>query len=256
MPDLLRARAVTVRRGRRTVLRDVSFGLAGGRAVHLAGANGSGKTSLLRVLAGLAAPRGGAIERGGACAFVPERVALAPALRCGEWLRAMRGLRGLPPADWDAAAAASGLDPAVLGRATGTHEQGDAAAHRAARGAGGGAARCCCSTSRSPGSTATGATGSRPGSPRAHGRRRRGAAHRPLGRGGRARRHRRHAAAGRRALRGRGRRAGGRARRSRLVLRASHPDGRRLERAVAVDEVDAVLRDLLDGGWHIEELRP
>ena len=55
---------------------------------------------------------------------MPERVALAPALRCGEWLRAMRALRGLAPADWAAAVAASGLDPAVLGRAGGTLSKG------------------------------------------------------------------------------------------------------------------------------------
>ena len=255
MPDLLRARAVTVRRGRRTVLRDVSFGLAGGRAVHLAGANGSGKTSLLRVLAGLAAPRGGAIERGGPCAFVPERVALAPALRCGEWLRAMRGLRGLPPADWDAAAAASGLDPAVLGRATGTMSKGMLqriallealaaeralllldepfagldgdgrdwlAAGLAARMGDGAAVLLTDHSGAAAGRVAIAAT-------------------LRLGDGICA-------AAD-------GVPAGAPAAR-RLVLRASHPDGRRLERAVAVDEVDAVLRDLLDGGWHIEEVRP
>jgi ABC-type multidrug transport system ATPase subunit len=48
---------------------------------------------------------------------VPERVQLAPALRPAEWLRAMHRLRGLEPVDWASAAHESGLDPAVLERA-------------------------------------------------------------------------------------------------------------------------------------------
>ena len=118
VPALLEASGLTVRRGRRTVLSGVELALHAGGAVHLAGANGSGKTSLLRVLAGLAAPRAGTVRRHGAVAFVPERVLLAPALRCGEWLRAMRALRGLPPADWVRATGAAGLDPGVLERAS------------------------------------------------------------------------------------------------------------------------------------------
>jgi ABC-type transport system involved in cytochrome c biogenesis ATPase subunit len=48
--------------------------------VHVAGANGSGsgKTSLLRVLAGLSVPRRGSLRRPHGCAFVPEKVVLAP----------------------------------------------------------------------------------------------------------------------------------------------------------------------------------
>src|SRR6478609_7393198 len=100
MGALLEARGVVVRRGRREVLREVDCDLAPGSLVRLAGANGSGKTSLLRVLAGLAEPAAGTVARRGGCAFVPEKVLLAPALRCGEWLTAMRALRGAPPLDW------------------------------------------------------------------------------------------------------------------------------------------------------------
>jgi ABC-type multidrug transport system ATPase subunit len=124
VPVLLEAGALTVRRGRRTVLSGVGLTLDSGRAVHLAGANGSGKTSLLRVLAGLAAPRAGTVRRHGTCAFVPEKVRLAPALRAGEWLRAMRALRGLTATDWRAAAEASGLDAAVLERPAATFSRG------------------------------------------------------------------------------------------------------------------------------------
>lgn len=124
MPVLLEAGALTVRRARRDVLSGVALTLESGRAVHLAGANGSGKTSLLRVLAGLAAPRAGTVRRHGTCAFVPERVRLAPALRCGEWLRAMRGLRGLTGTDWPAALEASGLEREVADAAAGTLSRG------------------------------------------------------------------------------------------------------------------------------------
>jgi ABC-type multidrug transport system ATPase subunit len=41
---------------------------------------------------------------------------LAPALRCGEWLSAMRRLRGEPPVDWPPIVTAAGLDPDVLHR--------------------------------------------------------------------------------------------------------------------------------------------
>jgi ABC-type multidrug transport system ATPase subunit len=111
---VLEASSLTIARGRRTVLAGVDVSLPAGQAFHLTGANGSGKTSLLRVLAGLAAPRGGRIVRRGTCAFVPEKVALASAMKPSEWLATMRRLRGAAALDWPAAAAASGLDPDVL----------------------------------------------------------------------------------------------------------------------------------------------
>ncbi len=113
---VLAAHALTIARGRRVVLRDVDLTVRAGDVVHVAGANGSGKTSLLRVLAGLARPRHGELRREGTAAFVPERIQLAPALRPLEWLGAMRRLRGLGALDWRAAAADSGLDPAKLER--------------------------------------------------------------------------------------------------------------------------------------------
>jgi heme exporter protein A len=89
---VLAAHALAVARGRRIVLRDVDLTVRAGDVVHVAGENGSGKTSLLRVLAGLARPRHGELRREGACAFVPERIQLAPALRPLEWLGAMATL--------------------------------------------------------------------------------------------------------------------------------------------------------------------
>ena len=49
-------------RGDRTLFRGVSFKLNAGGLLHVAGANGSGKTSLLRILCGL-----GAVEAGEVC---------------------------------------------------------------------------------------------------------------------------------------------------------------------------------------------
>src|SRR3954469_2501613 len=77
-PVALAADAVAVRRGRRVLLRDVALALSPGGAVHVAGANGSGKTSLLPVVAGLLEPAAGRVRRPSACAFVPAEPLLAP----------------------------------------------------------------------------------------------------------------------------------------------------------------------------------
>ncbi len=52
-------------RGEREVFRGVGFELASGSLLHVAGPNGSGKTSLLRMLCGLLAPESGEIRWGG-----------------------------------------------------------------------------------------------------------------------------------------------------------------------------------------------
>jgi len=121
---VLTARDLSVRRGRRTVLTGVSLDLALGTVTHLGGANGAGKTSLLRVLGGLARAASGTLVRPGATAFVPERVALVPALPCGEWLAGMRRLRRLAPVDWGEAVRACGLDEAILPRRSATLSKG------------------------------------------------------------------------------------------------------------------------------------
>lgn len=124
MPVVIKASAVTVRRGWRVVLSDVSLAVGAGQVVHLAGANGSGKTSLLRVLAGLSAPYVGAVRRPARCAFVGEKVVLAGSVRAGEWLTVMRGLRGLPAANWSAAVRDAGLEPSVLMLPAARHSKG------------------------------------------------------------------------------------------------------------------------------------
>src|ERR1043166_6339176 len=56
---MLEAAELECERGARTLFRAVSFVLAQGELLRVAGANGSGKTSLLRILCGLARPSAG-----------------------------------------------------------------------------------------------------------------------------------------------------------------------------------------------------
>ena len=54
----IRAQDLTVRRGTEVLFKALSFELQAGQLVWLRGSNGSGKTSLLRVIAGLSRPDG------------------------------------------------------------------------------------------------------------------------------------------------------------------------------------------------------
>lgn len=72
--------AVTGVRGGRTLFEGVSFALAAGDALHISGANGAGKSSLLRIAAGLLQPAAGRIEAEGRIALADERMALDPEL--------------------------------------------------------------------------------------------------------------------------------------------------------------------------------
>lgn len=60
-PVLLEGRGLTCVRDLRTLFRDLDFALAPGEVLQVEGANGAGKTSLLRILCGLAEPRHGAV---------------------------------------------------------------------------------------------------------------------------------------------------------------------------------------------------
>ena len=61
MIHTLSAAALTLSRGERVLFGDLSFGLAAGEALALTGANGSGKTSLIRAIAGFLRPDAGAV---------------------------------------------------------------------------------------------------------------------------------------------------------------------------------------------------
>ena len=78
--------ALTVSRGERMLFTDLSFDLASGEAVALTGANGAGKTSLLRTLAGFIRPDAGTI------AFADIEPAAARANHI-HWLGHLDGLK-------------------------------------------------------------------------------------------------------------------------------------------------------------------
>jgi heme exporter protein A len=61
---VLAATALTCTRGERRIFSGVSFSIAGGELLHVLGPNGSGKTSLLRMLCRLLAPAEGEIRWG------------------------------------------------------------------------------------------------------------------------------------------------------------------------------------------------
>jgi len=60
-PPALQVRGLACERGRRRLFEGVDFALSEGEALWLAGGNGSGKTSLLRLLAGLGLPAAGEV---------------------------------------------------------------------------------------------------------------------------------------------------------------------------------------------------
>jgi heme exporter protein A len=64
------------RRGERVLFRGLGFALASGEALQIAGPNGIGKTSLLRMAAGLLRPFAGRVEWKGGIALLDDRLAL------------------------------------------------------------------------------------------------------------------------------------------------------------------------------------
>ena len=106
------------RRGDREVFAGVGFALAAGEALTVTGRNGSGKSSLLRLIAGLLHPAGGRVvlEGGDSELTVAEQAhylghqdALKPALSVRENLQFWSRYLGPPGSAPEAALAATGL---------------------------------------------------------------------------------------------------------------------------------------------------
>lgn len=104
---LLSAEGLRVFRGERCLFRDIGFALEAGQLLLVAGANGSGKTSLLRAIAGLLELDGGEITwRGertesasqrfrGELGWLAHRLGLKSDLTVAENLDFDAGLRGM-----------------------------------------------------------------------------------------------------------------------------------------------------------------
>ena len=104
---LLQVEQLEIWRGERRLVHGLSFSARPGELVHLKGPNGSGKTSLLRCLAGLSLPDDGIIHwfgrryagRVGAearalCRYLGHQDALKDGLDLAENLRALQALHG------------------------------------------------------------------------------------------------------------------------------------------------------------------
>jgi len=75
-PARLAATELACRRGDRVLFSGLSFALGPGEALQVSGPNGVGKSSLIRILAGLLRPLAGRVERDGRLALLDERPAL------------------------------------------------------------------------------------------------------------------------------------------------------------------------------------
>ncbi|MBI1244919.1 MAG: heme ABC exporter ATP-binding protein CcmA [Alphaproteobacteria bacterium] len=117
----LKGRALACRRGGRTVFQALDLRATPGDLLVLRGANGAGKSSLLRVLAGLLAPAAGTLDWDGEAigedpaahrarlAFIAHTDALKPTLTLAEHLHFHAALRGASGTNVAAALDAFGL---------------------------------------------------------------------------------------------------------------------------------------------------
>ena len=96
---MIRFDSVACRRGGRLLFEGLDLAVAGGEAVHVAGPNGCGKSSLLRLAAGLLAPAAGSIARDAAVALADDSLALDRERTLGEalgwWARIDRAATAL-----------------------------------------------------------------------------------------------------------------------------------------------------------------
>jgi ABC-2 type transport system ATP-binding protein len=77
---VLWATGLTKGYGRRTVLRGAALSVARGEAVAVIGENGTGKSTLLQLCAGVLAPDAGSVERGGPVGYCPQEPGLVELL--------------------------------------------------------------------------------------------------------------------------------------------------------------------------------
>ena len=88
------ATELACQRGERVLFAGLSFGLEAGEALQVQGANGIGKSSLIRILAGLLRPISGSTDRQGVLGLLDEHPALDPHLPLGRALQFWQRLDG------------------------------------------------------------------------------------------------------------------------------------------------------------------
>ena len=95
MTLLLQATGVTKSFGRRSVLHGADLEVHAGEAVAIVGENGVGKTTLLRICAGLVAPDGGTVRRPVRVGYCPQQPGLVDLLTAEQHLVLFGGALGL-----------------------------------------------------------------------------------------------------------------------------------------------------------------
>lgn len=111
MSALLQLNDVACIRGERLLFEGLSLEIASGAALWLRGPNGVGKSSLIRLAAGLLRPAAGTVTRGGGCALIDEATALDPELPLARALTFWATVDGVDGDAMTAAMAAMALTP-------------------------------------------------------------------------------------------------------------------------------------------------